>query len=47
MIVDFEYYNALEDSVLDLSDAKEADMAKKEERVDFKEYFEKRFGKKV
>jgi prevent-host-death family protein len=44
MIVDYEYYQALEESVLDLSDAREAEKAKKENTTSFDQYLVKRFG---
>lgn len=45
VLVDIAYYQALEDAVLDLTDAKEADRAKKEPRTSFGSYLRKRWGK--
>lgn len=44
IIADFKYFKALEDAVFDLSDSKEAEKAKKEPRVSFRTYMEKRWG---
>jgi prevent-host-death family protein len=46
ILVDYDYYNSLEESVLDLLDFKEAQKAKKEKRESFENYYHKRWGKK-
>jgi len=45
VLVDINYYQALEDAVLDLTDAREAEKAKKEPRDSFASYIKKRWGK--
>ena len=45
VLVDIVYYQALEDAVLDFTDAKEAEKAKKEHRNSFTSYLKKRWGK--
>lgn len=47
VLVDINYFQALEDAVLDLSDSKEAEKSKKESRTSFPSYIKKRWGKKV
>lgn len=44
VLVDAEYYQALEDAVLDLTDSQEIERAKKEPRVPLLPYVKKRFG---
>lgn len=46
VLVDYDYYNTLEESVLDFLDAKEAEKAKSEEKIPFEAYLKKRWGKK-
>ena len=45
VIADYGYFASLEESLIDLLDAKEADKAKKEPSVTLKSYVEKRWGK--
>lgn len=45
VLVDYEYYQALEEAVLDLTDAQEAERAKKEVREPLTSYVTKRWGK--
>lgn len=45
VLVDVGYFQALEDAVLDMTDAKEADRAKKEPRGALEGYITKRWGK--
>jgi len=47
VLVDYDYYNTLEESVLDLMDAKEAEKAKTEGKIPFDQYLQKRWGKKT
>lgn len=47
VLVDVNYFQALEDAVLDMSDSKEAERSKKESRTPFSSYIKKRWGKKV
>ncbi len=44
VLVDVNYFRALEDAVLDLTDAQEAELAKKEGRRPFADYLKKRWG---
>lgn len=44
VLVDYDYYQALEESVLDLTDSHEAERAKKEPREPFSSYIKKRWG---
>lgn len=44
VLVDARYFQALEDAVLDATDAREADKAKTEDRVPFDTYIKKRWG---
>lgn len=44
VLANIKYYNALEEAVMDLTDAAEAEKAKKEPRTSFKNYIEKRWG---
>ncbi|MCH7641160.1 type II toxin-antitoxin system Phd/YefM family antitoxin [Patescibacteria group bacterium] len=44
VIADFDYFNALEEAVLDLTDTKEAEKAKKEPRTTLSSYIKKRWG---
>lgn len=45
VIADYEYFNSLEEAVIDFLDAKEAEKAKKETTVSLKAYLQKRWGK--
>ncbi|OGK32920.1 hypothetical protein A3F58_04010 [Candidatus Roizmanbacteria bacterium RIFCSPHIGHO2_12_FULL_37_9b] len=45
VLVDIEYFQALEEAVFDLTDAKEAEKAKKEKRSPLDSYLKKRWGK--
>jgi len=45
VLVDVNYFQALEEAVLDLSDANEAEKAKQEEKIPFTNYLKKRWGK--
>ncbi len=47
VLVDVNYFQALEDAVLDLSDSREAERSKKEPRIPFPSYIKKRWGKKA
>lgn len=44
VLVDVRYFQALEDAVLDVTDSREAERAKTEERVPFQTYIKKRWG---
>ena len=44
-VVTIEYFQALEEAVFDLTDAKEAEKAKKEKRSPLDLYLKKRWGK--
>lgn len=44
ILVDYFYYHALEEAVLDLTDAAEAEKAKTETASSFTDYFKKRFA---
>lgn len=44
VLADFDYFNALEEAVMDLTDAAEAERAKKEPRILLKDYVKKRWG---
>lgn len=44
VLVDVEYFQALEEAVLDATDAQEAQRAKKEERVSLEGYVKDRWG---
>jgi len=44
VLVDYDYYLALEEAVLDLTDSQEAQRAKKEPRESFSSYVKKRWG---
>ena len=46
VLVDYLYFQNLEEAVLDLSDAKEAEVAKLEPKDSFDKYISKRWGKK-
>ena len=46
VLVDIDYFNTLEEAVLDLSDSKEAEKAKNEEKIPFDKYLRKRWGKR-
>lgn len=43
VLVDYEYFQALEEAALDASDAREAERAKKEAKIPFGTYTKKRF----
>ena len=45
VLANFEYFKALEEAVLDLTDAREAEKAKKEPKNQLDKYIEKRWGK--
>jgi prevent-host-death family protein len=45
ILVDLAYFQALEEAVLDLTDAKEAERAKKEKREPLSSYLKRRWGK--
>lgn len=45
VIADYTYFMALEEAVIDLIDAKEAEKAKKEPTISLKAYARKRWGK--
>ena len=44
VLVDIAYFQALEEAVLDATDAREAQSAKSEERIPFQSYIKKRWG---
>ena len=44
VLVEYEYYSALEEAVLDMRDSEEAERAKKEPRSSFDSYLQKRWG---
>jgi prevent-host-death family protein len=44
VLVDYDYYQALEEAVLDKTDAEEADRAKREVKIPLDSYLKKRFG---
>lgn len=44
VLVDAHYFQALEEAVLDTGDAREATLAKTEERNSFRNYIKKRWG---
>jgi prevent-host-death family protein len=44
VIVDADYFQSLEDAVLDLTDSVEAEKAKKETKQNFQNYVSKRWG---
>lgn len=46
VLVEYDYYNALEEAVLDLTDSREADRAKSEPKDDFLKYYQQRWDKK-
>jgi prevent-host-death family protein len=46
VLVDYHYFQDLEEAVQDLSDAKEAEIAKSEPKDSFDKYISKRWGKK-
>ena len=45
VLVDIDYFQALEEAVFDLSDSKEAEKAKIEEKRPFSNYLKRRWGK--
>lgn len=47
VMVDYQYFQALEEAVMDLTDSQEAERAKLEPMVSFDKYFKKRFGAKA
>lgn len=44
VLADFEYFKALEEAVLDLTDSREAEKAKKEPRIPLEKYVKDRWG---
>lgn len=44
VLVDYDYFQALEESVLEAADTREAERAKKEERRPFEDYLKRRWG---
>jgi PHD/YefM family antitoxin component YafN of YafNO toxin-antitoxin module len=44
VIADFDYFNSLETSLIDLLDAREAEKAKKEPTISLDSYVKKRWG---
>jgi len=44
VLADIAYFNALEEAVMDLTDAAEAEKAKNEPRTFFKNYIKRRWG---
>jgi len=46
VLVNHDYYQALEQAVIDLTDAREADKAKKEPTIKFSSYLKKRWPTK-
>lgn len=42
ILVDYQYYSALEQAIMDLTDAAEAEKAKKEKKYPFADYIKKR-----
>lgn len=46
VLVDINYFKALEEAVLDLTDANEAEKAKKEPKKSLENYLKRRFGKR-
>lgn len=44
VIADYEYFNSLEEAVIDFMDAREAEKAKKEPTISLKAYLRKRWG---
>ncbi|OGK16044.1 hypothetical protein A2690_01345 [Candidatus Roizmanbacteria bacterium RIFCSPHIGHO2_01_FULL_39_12b] len=45
VLVDFNYFNSLEEAIMDLTDAAEAERAKKEPKREFNKYLAERFKK--
>lgn len=45
VLVDYDYFQALEEAVLDASDAQESERAKKEDRIPLADYLKKRWGR--
>lgn len=45
VLVDFSYFNALEEMLFDITDSREAEKAKKEKAEPFSDYINKRWGK--
>lgn len=46
VVVDYQYFQALEEAIMDLTDNQEAEKSKLEPTDSFDKYFEKRFGAK-
>jgi prevent-host-death family protein len=44
VLVDHDYYQALEEAVMDMADAKEAEKAKKEKKLPLSTYISKRWN---
>jgi len=47
VVVDYQYFRALEEAIMDITDNQEAEKAKLEPTESFDKYFEKRFGGKT
>ncbi len=47
VLVDYDYFQALEETVLEAADAREAERAKKEGRRPFEDYLKKRWGRSM
>lgn len=47
VIAEFEYFKALEEAVLDLTDTQEAERAKKEPKTLLSSYIKKRWGSEI
>jgi prevent-host-death family protein len=47
VLVDYDYFQAMEQSILDASDNAEAEKAKKEPTIKFDDYLKKRFGESL
>ena len=45
VLLDIDYFESLEEMLFDITDAKEAQKAKKEAKTPFSNYLEKRWGK--
>lgn len=45
VLVDLDYYQALEEAVFDLTDSREADKARRENRTPLSVYIKKRWGR--
>ncbi len=47
VLVDYQYFQAMEEAIMDITDSQEAKKAKTESTESFDKYFEKRFGTKA